>query len=241
MNQVHFTLQGKGGVGKSYVAAILAQHQKGANKDIICVDTDPVNCTFAEYKAFGATRIEIMEGSKINERNFDKLMELIIETDSDIIVDNGSSSFVPLSNYLIENQAIELLQEAGKEIFIHPVITGGQAMLDTLSGFDSLASQFTEHAKIIVWLNEYFGDIQSEGKAFEKMKVYQNHKERVDGIVKIPRINNDTFGQDVELMLKSKLSFDEAISSEDFKMMSKQRLKMVKKNIWSQLDMVVGG
>ena len=45
------------------------------------------------------------------------------------VVDNGASSFVPLSNYLIENNAIPMLQEAGREVFIHSVVTGGQGDL----------------------------------------------------------------------------------------------------------------
>lgn len=38
---VHPTLQGKGGVGKSLVAAILAQYFGDRGRDVRCVDTDP--------------------------------------------------------------------------------------------------------------------------------------------------------------------------------------------------------
>ena len=40
---IHLTLQGKGGVGKSLVAAILAQFFRHRGAEIHCLDTDPVN------------------------------------------------------------------------------------------------------------------------------------------------------------------------------------------------------
>ena len=50
---IHLTLQGKGGVGKSLVATVLAQYLREKGKDVRCIDTDPVNRTFAQYRWFG--------------------------------------------------------------------------------------------------------------------------------------------------------------------------------------------
>ena len=42
LNAVHFTLQGKVGVGKSLVSAMLAQYfQSVEGCDVKCIDTDP--------------------------------------------------------------------------------------------------------------------------------------------------------------------------------------------------------
>ena len=41
-------------------------------------------------------------------------------------------------------------------------------------------------------------------------------------------------------MLTLKLTFDQAISSDDFRFMAKQRLKMVKEALFSQMDAVLG-
>lgn len=239
LNQLHITLQGKGGVGKSYVSSLIAQYMQDHNRDIVCIDTDPINATFSEYKMFNALRLNLMEGSKINERNFDNLMERIFNTNADFIIDNGAASFIPLSNYLIENQAVEMILDAGKLAVLHPVITGGQGLLDTLTGLDQLASQFSSRANIVVWLNEFFGDISSNGKLFEDMKVYHKHKDRISGIIRINKQNYDTFGKDVELMLNNRFTFDQAIESQEFPLMAKQRLKMVKKALWMQMDMIL--
>lgn len=68
------------------------------------------------------------------------------------------------------------------------------------------------------------------------MKAYQNNKDRVYGIVRIPRQTGSTFGEDVKLMLDKKLSFDEVNQSPDFGIMSKSRLMKIKNNIFEQLE-----
>ena len=88
-----------------------------------------------------------------------------------------------------------------------------------------------EQARIVVWLNEFFGDIVAEGKKFEEMKVYLNNKDRVHGIVRIARQTGSTFGKDIQLMLDSKLTFDEVKGSADFGLMAKSRLHRVQEAI----------
>jgi len=233
---VHFTLQGKGGVGKSLVSSLLAQYFNHVGASVRCIDTDPVNKTFVNYKALEAKHLELISGSKIDERKFDQLMEQLLSEDGCFfVIDNGASSFVPLSNYLIENHAFEMLKEAGREVFIHVVITGGQALADTLTGFKVLAEQ-TASKNIVVWLNEYFGPIERDGKTFTDMKAYLDSKDKVRGIIRIARRNQDTFGRDLEDMVSKKLTFREAIEQADFSIMAKQRLKTVQKDINSQLD-----
>ena len=234
---VHFTLQGKGGVGKSLVSALLAQYFGSVGADVKCIDTDPVNQTLMNYKALNARHVNLMNGSKIDERNFDSLLERLLSEDGIFIVDNGASSFVPLSNYLIENNAIGMLQEAGRDVFIHCVVTGGQALLDTLSGFKALAEQ-TNTNNIVVWLNEFFGAIEHNGKAFNEMKTYAENASKVRGIVRIAKRNPDTFGRDIEEMASRKMTFGEVIGSSDFSIMAKQRIKTIQKDIFAQLDEV---
>ncbi|MDH0187691.1 conjugal transfer protein TraL [Stenotrophomonas sp. GD03993] len=235
---VHFILQGKGGVGKTVAAAFLAQHQNDAGKRQGLVDTDPVNATFCGYKALGAERVELMEDGTLNERRFDQVIERILSEEQSFVIDNGASSFIPLSSYLLENDVIQLLLESGRRVMIHTVITGGQAMLDTLNGFKTLASQLPEGAELIVWLNEFFGPIEADGKSFEEMKVYKEYKDKVKGLVTIHRQTGATFGTDVQLMLENKLTFEEVATSGQFGLMAQQRLKTVRKSIWQQLDLI---
>jgi hypothetical protein len=235
----HFTLQGKGGVGKSYVSSLLVQHHLASNRPCIAVDTDPVNATLYGYRAFAARRIELMDGSTLVERRFDELIESIVAEDSNYVVDNGAASFIPLANYLLENDAITVITGSGKKVVIHTVITGGQALRDTLLGFQQLAEQLPSSASLFVWLNEYFGEIAADGKGFEEMRVYERYHSRLAGLVRIPRQTSSTFGTDVETMLHRKLTFDEVNASPEFGLMAKQRLSTVRRAIFAQLDSIL--
>lgn len=239
MKQVHLTLQGKGGVGKSFISALLVQHLRNKNQPVTAIDTDPVNATLAGYKAFNAKRLELIEEGSLIERNFDKLVEQVIAEDTNFVVDNGAASFIPLSYYIAENDAINVIVEHGKNVTIHTVITGGQAMKDTLVGFASLVDQIPGTVDLVVWLNEFFGDIVADGKTFEEMNVYQSNKQRVKGIIRIPRQTSSTFGEDVKQMMDRKLTFDEVAQSPEFGLMAKSRLAKVRKTIFDQLAIVL--
>ena len=163
MNQIHMVLQGKGGVGKSLIAALIAQKliddaEVRLPGDVLCIDTDPVNATFAGYKFFDVVQAEILDGNAdINKRMFDRLIEAVACSDKVSVVDNGSTSFLPLSSYMAENAVIPMLEEMGKEVIIHSVLSGGQAMEDTISGLTSVLRK--QPAKVVVWQNEYFGQV----------------------------------------------------------------------------------
>ena len=236
MAKIHMVLQGKGGVGKSFIAATLAQYKASKGQKPLCIDTDPVNATFAGYKALGVKRLQIMEGDEINPRNFDTLVELVAPSKDDVIIDNGASSFVPLSHYLISNQVPALLADMGHELVVHTVITGGQALLDTVSGFSQLVSQFPTEAIFVVWLNPYWGPIEHEGKGFEQLKAYTANKARVSAIVSIPALKEETYGRDLSDMLQERLTFDEALAMDSLTIMTRQRLKIVKTQLVAQLE-----
>ncbi|HHS8316201.1 TPA: conjugal transfer protein TraL [Legionella pneumophila] len=239
MARIHMVLQGKGGVGKSFVAATLAQHQINQGKTPLCIDTDPVNTTFASYKGLPVTHLSILDGDEINPRHFDHLIELIAASAHDAIIDNGASAFVPLSHYLISNQIPALLQEMGHELIIHTIITGGQALHDTVNGFAQLARQFEAHVRFIVWLNPYWGPIEHDGKTFEHSKTYQDNKERIFAIIQLPTLKEETFGRDLTEILQERLTFDEALNRSSKTIMTRQRLKIIRDQLFNQLQLAM--
>ena len=177
-----------------------------------------------------------MDGDEINTRTFDALVEMIASADGEVIIDNGASSFVPLSSYLIGNQVPAMLQHMGHELVVHTVVTGGQAFKDTLMGLAQLAAQFPAECTFVVWLNPYWGPIESEGKGFEKMKAYTDNKARVSAIIQIPTLKAETYGRDFSEMLQERRTFDEALVDPALTIMTRQRLKIVKTQIFQQLD-----
>lgn len=232
---IHLSLQGKGGVGKSLVASILAQYFRSSGRTIHCIDTDPVNRTFSQYSGLEASRLELMRDGNIDIRGFDGLMERLLTEDGIFVIDNGASTFIPLWSYIVENQVIDILKEAGKQLYVHTVVTGGQALLDTVNGFRSLAQSTTDQ-NVIVWINEYFGRVERDGKTFADMAAYTENSDKVLGSVHIPKRNPDTFGRDVEDIISRKFTFEEAITNGAFSIMTKQRLKVVQRDLFEQLS-----
>lgn len=236
MSKVHMILQGKGGVGKSFIASVLAQHRYAKDRDLLCIDTDPVNSTFSGFNKLNVQQLKLMEGDEINPRKFDDLIEIVASTQTDIVIDNGASTFVPLSHYLISNRIPALLNDMGHELVVHTVITGSQALMDTISGFSQMIKQYPKEVIFVVWLNPFWGKIESKGKDFESMKAYLDNKNRVSAIIRIPQYKADTFGRDISDMLQSRLTFEEAIKSADLSIMMRQRLSIVKNQLFTQLE-----
>lgn len=236
MARIHITLQGKGGVGKSVVATVVAQYLASKGTRPLCIDIDPVNATFHGYQALDVQRLQIMEDDEIKSRKFDALIELLASLSSAAVIDSGASSFVPLSHYLISNQVPSLLAEMGHELVVHTVITGGQALLDTVSGFAHLTGQFPKETIFVAWLNPYWGPIEHEGKGFEHMKAYIANRDRVSAIARIPQLKDETYGRDLGDMLQARLTFDEALALSSLTIMTRQRLKIIKGLLFNQLD-----
>ncbi|NIA56977.1 conjugal transfer protein TraL [Massilia sp. TW-1] len=235
MAKAHFVLQGRGGVGKTLVAVVLAQALGHVGREPVNIDTDPVNATFSGYAALKVQRLEIMEDDEINPRSFDRLVEMIDAAKGDVIVDNGASSFVPLSHFLISNRVPSLLTEMGHQLVVHIVIAGAQSLLDTIHGFAQLARQFPPEAVFVVWLNPYYGPIEHEGKTFEQMKAYVANKERVSAIVRLPSLKKETYGRDLSEMLQARLTFDEALALGTLTIMTRQRLKIIRDQVFGQI------
>jgi len=232
---VHVVLQGKGGVGKSFVSAILAQYFRTKAAPVHCLDTDPVNATFAQYRLLEAEHIKVLRRGTVNEKQFDMLVDKVCEGDGVFIVDTGATTFVPLWNYILENEILAFFRSYGRNVFVHSVVTGGQAMSDTLNGLERLA-QTTSEKNVIVWLNEYFGEVCKDGKTFEDFEVAEEYAAKLVGTVVIRDRNPHTYGDDVRQMLERRLTFDEAIRNADFSLVSKQRLTIVRRELFEQLD-----
>lgn len=240
MAKIHMILQGKGGCGKSYISSIIAQYIKKKYKNLpTCIDTDPVNSTFSGYQSLNVSTLNLLENDEINTRNLDTLIDLIAKTKNDVVIDNGAATFVPLAHYIISNQIAELLESLEHQLIVHTVITGGQALIDTINGFAQLAKQFPENVIFIVWLNEFWGKIEAQSKTFEEMKVYRDYKNRIFSIIKLPSVKEETFGKDISEMLKKKQTFDEAINDTSLSIMNRQRLKIYQNNLFTQLDLSV--
>lgn len=236
---VHLVLQGKGGVGKTFIAALLAQYLgRDDNPKPLCIDTDPVNASFSGYNSLKVHQLALLDGGEVKKRGFDVLVEKIAATDVPVVVDNGASSFLPLSRYLLANSVLPMLHDMDRPVVLHTVLTGGQALHDTIEGFKSLATSYPKEAVIIVWLNPFWGPIEMDGVSFEASPAFKAHKSRIAGLIAIPTFDPDTFGRDIADMVTDHLTFDEAADDKKRPIMVRQRLAMTRRSIFGEIAKV---
>ena len=233
---IHLILQGKGGVGKSVVATWLAEYLLKRGKNVRCIDGDPVNRSLAQYKALNAEKLDLVsEDGVVVRTRYDALVQRFATEDGVFVMDSGATAFLPFWSYIVESDMIRVLRNAGRKLYVHCVVSGGEMLTDTLLGFETIARS-TPEKNVVVWINEYFGPVARDGKALDQVNVFQVHGEKVLGSIGIPQRSPDTFGESVQLMRTKKLTFDEAIQSEQFMLVQKSRLHIVQRELFDQLD-----
>ena len=239
--KLHFVLQGKGGVGKTFVSLLLAQAIAGKGQPITCIDTDPVNASFASLSPTNPERVSIFAGKKVDTASLDQFVERLLSEDTHFVVDNGASSFVPLSRYLLENDVVDMMLEAERQPVIHTVVTGGPAMLDTVKGLSSLLEDFPPTVRLVVWLNTFFGPIINvNGKPFEELPAYLDSKHRIFALVRIPVVSEEATA-DLRDMITRRLTFEQALARENTSILrvQKSRLFKFREQVWPAIAPVI--
>jgi len=235
---IHLVLNGKGGVGKSVVATWLAEYLISRGRQVQCIDGDPVNRSFSQYKALAAEKLALVnEDGLLQRAHYDALVERFATTHGVFVVDSGATAFLPFWGYLIESEVIRILREAARRIYFHIPVTGGETLNDTLLGFSTVAAGSTEK-NVVVWLNEYFGPVMCDGKRLIEMQVYAENQHKILGSVGIQERSPDTFGQTIRAMREKKLTFEEAIASPEFKLVQRSRLHIVRRELFEQLEQI---
>ena len=139
---------------------------------------------------------------EIDVNAMDAMTERMLGDDAHFVLDNGATSFAPLSRYLVQDGVSDVVAANGKKMVVHVIVAGGQELVQTGRGFDSVASQFPASADMVLWLNEHHGPVDgADGASFEQTPLYQKHKGRILAIVRLARLHPGTFGANLADML----------------------------------------
>lgn len=237
MNTIHFVMMGKGGVGKSLIAVTLAQYLAKLERPLNCVDLDPTSPTFKQFGALNVEHISIADNeANIDPTRFDILMENILKSDTDWVIDTGAPTFLPLVNYLAANEVFSFLVESGRRVVIHSPLVGGVAMHETVSGLKAILQM--SDCPIVVWENEFFGPVALNGKRFIQTTGYEQFKSRVLGVVLLEKKDHKTAEADLRSMHARRLTWNEADEDDGFMTMQRNRLKIMRRDIDGQLDKI---
>ena len=237
----HIVMQGKGGVGKSTVSRFLAELLSDRGALPACFDLDAVNPSFSAVKALEVITSDIMDGDLIDPRKFDGVVDAVLETEGDVVVDCGASTFNPMLAYIDEIDLFTVLGNEGFDVHLHTVIAGGADLQDTTQGFATLAKRFGTAAQLVVWLNPKNGAIEMGGKPFEDWPVTRDNHKHLKGFVSLPVLGPRTAAVDLTEMLSKGLTFSEAIDAKSpLPAMARHRLRRVRDTIFSDIDTVLG-
>ena len=191
---LNIVIQPKGGVGKSFIAALLAEYLRSKDRLGLCIDLDVSNVTFGEYDEFKVRRIDLIENKKVDQRKFDVFVSNVLGAKADVVVDTGANTYHPLTAYLHEEGFIPELVKEGLNIVLHVPVTS--AVAETLEGLEDVARSFPaiEGVSIVVWANRTFGPIELGGQRIEDMKAYEAlvSAGRIDAEVVLEKLEEST-------------------------------------------------
>jgi hypothetical protein len=208
---VHFVLQAKGGVGKSTVSVLLAEYVRSRRIPLRCYDTDPSNATLYEFGSLDAEYVRSLRGFRVGESLFDPMMSAILEShDTAIIVDVGTSNYLPMMSYLRDADFFRLLVAASRPVYVHVPVVAGADHAVTIQGLKSIAEFVGDKGvRIVVWENDLRGVVHSGA-------VRAGNGSGICGVVPL-RIGyddegaarGDTFLNDFRLLMEHRLLFSD--------------------------------
>jgi hypothetical protein len=134
MSTIHFVGGEKGGVGKSVVARLLAQHFIDKNIPFMALDADGSHGSLLRHYAEYTQPIDLHDVSSADE-----ILTLATEGDRRVLVDLPAQSDRALSSWIAEAGVLDLARECGAEVVFWHVMDDGKDALITL---DRLLSRY---------------------------------------------------------------------------------------------------
>jgi hypothetical protein len=240
------TFNGKGGVGKSLVAALTAQTLlktnavKNGQYKLKCFDIDPRNPTFTAFKRLNVKHNALRsnhDDNKVDMEKIGQIMEQIVTPNEDVVnvIDIGSGSYGPLFSYMTGADVTEVLRELGHEIYFQIIIAGGQSYTETSNDLLRFKENLPNDL-VSVWINNYFGGVSlntpsgSKTENFLESALYQQCEDQVHSVVNLPPFDPETYGKDLEAMLSAGLTFEEVQGQEEIPIFSRNRLKKMERS-----------
>ena len=240
--QLHFTINQKGGCGKTHLSFLLLSWAKEKEVSSLGIDTDPNNASLADYQGLPIKTIDIMdeEGLEILPKKWDKLIYYLLDDVKEemTVIDVGATAFSSLTAYLLTSNIFKEILNEKFDLYLNIPIVGGEALYDTLNGMNHLVTLFGEDSHIILWKNEHFGKVEDEeGKDLEELETYLSVKKRIDGIIHIKKMAM-LHELAMEKMKKSKLTYAEVLLNPNFQLLDKTRINMVLKAAFAAMDLI---
>lgn len=148
---IHLIGGEKGGVGKSLVARLIAQHFIDRGTAFTGFDTDRSHGALMRFYADYASPVLVDRFEAL-----DAILESAIETPGQrILVDLAAQTYDPLVRWMDESGVLELAAEAGVAVNYWHVMDAGRDSVDLLK---RLLDRFGDRLRYVLVLNQLRGD-----------------------------------------------------------------------------------
>lgn len=146
MNTIHFIGGEKGGVGKSVFARLLSQYFIDNELPYIGLDADRSHATLTRsYKEFtDSIDLDHFESA-------DKIMELVLESGKQILIDLPAQSERFLDKWIEENDVLGMCEEMGIKIFYWYLVDDSN---DCFMLLDKFLTKYNDVLQCVVVKNE---------------------------------------------------------------------------------------
>jgi hypothetical protein len=229
MAQIHFIGGEKGGVGKSLVARLVAQHLIDRQLPFLGFDTDRSHGALLRFYGGYASPVLIDRYEAL-----DAIVEAAIDQpERRLLVDLAAQTHEPLARWMDDSGVLDLAAEAGFSIHHWHVMDNGRDSVDLLRG---LLDRFGKRIGYVLVRNQMRGD------DFRLLDQSGEQARAVDlgaRVITIKRLADPI----VQRIDAGSLSFwaaenDASKSAESLTLMERQRLKVWLRDVRQQLDTV---
>lgn len=172
--KINIVFGSKGGIGKSFVAALQCQTYRHLGIAYVGIDMDPANPTLGRFESLSTEVLGMMnkDNSAVNQGAFDSLVDRCYTDEMAYVLDIGSNAYLAMASYLQDGAGFKLLVENGYEVTIHIVVAGGQDLTDCLQTIKDCVTKLDGKIyNFVIWLNEYQDEIVHNDKKFEDFKL----------------------------------------------------------------------
>lgn len=239
---VHFMMQKKGGVGKSYLSSLFMQYLTDKGKKVLGIDVDPTTATLSGIEGLNAKRIELLvpdgAGSKqVNRSQFLVLCDEVIKAgkDTEIVIDSGASGYPEMCAFLKSGDFLNFLESQGYDVYIHSVLRGGNDIIPTVQSMNELLHLFPTEA-FIVWINAYEDRfrVEFEGRGFQDSKLFKEFFSRFASVITVPTYG--FFTEDAGRMFSSCMTINQILKRGVFSAFQAHALLCYRNRFWEVLD-----
>ncbi len=237
---LHIVMQAKGGVGKSFISALLLEYLSDKSK-ATGIDTDFNNPSLSMHESLDVTYLNIMpNGDTVDIRKFDDLVMFMFENEKvkgkDCVWDIGAGTMTPLFAYINANDTFSLLGEHFN-ITVHiPVAIASESEADCLVGLENMLTSFKDKCTYMVWSNEFFAS--TGGHSIEDLDAYKKHRSKIFSVVNMSK-RDVLFESALAKMKKRKQIFADVNMDPEYNILEKSRLHKIKTDYWDMLDIVI--